>query len=124
MASSDNLDPHKFEKGNSGNPKGRPKGSKNLSTALKDALGRLAPDSVVDAKFIREFCKGRKRVTVADALAARLIFDAIKGEAWAFKEIGDRTEGRPTPGVTVDIPGDGSNECAVKIYVGIDPDKV
>ena len=38
MAGADNIKKHEFKKGQSGNPKGRPVGSKNRSTIVKKWL--------------------------------------------------------------------------------------
>jgi hypothetical protein len=100
MANKDTLRPKPFQKGESGNPNGRPVGSRNVSTILKEMMESLAPDELVNAKFVKEFCKGKKKVTTADAIAARLINEGlIKGEPWAMKEILDRTEGKAKQGL-------------------------
>jgi hypothetical protein len=98
-----------FQEGKSGNKekvfssenqpanRGRKKGSRNVSTILREMLEKIAPDEVINTKFVKEFCKGKKRVTISDAIAARLINEGlIKGESWAIKELMDRTEGRAT----------------------------
>lgn len=85
---------NRFEKGSSGNSAGRPRGAKNVSTILKERLAKVAPDSVLEKDFIRDYCKGKKRITHADVIAARLLYSAQNGDAWAVKEILDRTEGR------------------------------
>lgn len=96
-----------FKKGESGNPKGRPEGSRNLSTILKEMLAAIAPDEIVNAKFVKEFCKGKKQITNADALTARLINEGIiKGESWAVKEIFDRTDGKAPQSVDLTSNGE------------------
>lgn len=86
---------NRFKSGKSGNSEGRPEGAKNLSTLLKEMLDDIAPGEIINSKFVKEFCKGRKSITNADALTARLLSEGlIKGEAWAVKEIYDRTEGK------------------------------
>jgi len=86
---------NRFKKGESGNPDGKPEGAKNVSTILKELLEQVAPNEILNAKFVKEFCKGKKTVTTADAVAARLLNEGlIKGEPWAVKEILDRTEGK------------------------------
>jgi|GEM_PF-1549011 len=95
---------NRFAPGESGNPNGRPAGSKNLSTILREMLQQIAPEAVIDARFVKEFCKGKKQITVADALAARLLMAAIvEGEGWAIREIGDRTEGKPAQKIDLDM---------------------
>ena len=86
---------NRFKEGKSGNPDGKPEGAKNVSTILKELLAQIAPTEILNAKFVKEFCKGKKTVTTADAVAARLLNEGlIKGEPWAVKEILDRTEGK------------------------------
>lgn len=86
---------NRFKPGESGNPNGRPKGVKNVTTILREMLEKIAPTDVADAKFVKEFCKGLKSVTNADAIAARILKAAlVDGESWAIKELIDRTEGK------------------------------
>jgi Family of unknown function (DUF5681) len=63
-------DEHKFRPGQSGNPKGRAKGSKNESTILRELLERK----------IEMRSNGRARkVTVLEAMLLRFVEDALKG---------------------------------------------
>lgn len=61
---------HQFKPGQSGNPKGRPKGAKNEATILHDLLYRKIP--------IREAGKTRK-ITVLEAMLLRFTEDSLKG---------------------------------------------
>lgn len=79
MAKEDNLTP--FQPGQSGNPKGRPKGSRNLSAILKDMLDQDVEEDGEMVKF-------------SDAIVKRLIQKANKGDIKAIQEIFDRTEGK------------------------------
>lgn len=72
--------PHRWKKGQSGNPCGRPK-SKTLSDAYKNKLEELVPNDA----------EGR---TWAELIAEGQIRDAVKGNVQAAREIADRTEGR------------------------------
>lgn len=93
MANSENL--KSYRKGESGNPNGRPKGSWNVSTVLAEMLRQIAPKVVMDASFIKEIARTRKRATIAEAAAARIVYQGIvKGDSWALKELLDRTEGK------------------------------
>ncbi len=95
-----------WQPGESGNPKGRREGVRNVSTVLREMLENLAPAIVINEEFIKDFCKGLKRVTVGDATAARILNEAlVKGEAWAIKELLDRTEGKPTQPVDQETRG-------------------
>jgi|SRR5580704_127920 hypothetical protein len=72
--------PHRFKKGQSGNPSGRPK-SKMLSEAYKNKLEELVPNDA----------EGR---TWAELIAEGQVRDAVRGNVQAAREIADRTEGR------------------------------
>jgi len=63
-------DEHKFRPGRSGNPKGRPKGTKNESTILRELLERK----------IETRSNGRtQKVTVLEAMLLRFVEDALNG---------------------------------------------
>ncbi len=67
-----------FKKGQSGNPKGRPKGAKGVKASLKREL-----TSTIN---VRE--RGREiKLSKAEVLAKGLIADALKGDAKARTEI-------------------------------------
>lgn len=72
--------PHRFKKGQSGNPSGRPK-SKTLSDAYKNKLEERVPNDP----------EGR---TWAELIAEAQVRDAVRGNVQAAREIADRTEGR------------------------------
>ena len=67
-----------FKKGQSGNPKGRPKGSNNLSTDVKAILKAPVP--------ISEGGK-RRNVTTQKAVLLRLREKALKGDAKAIDQL-------------------------------------
>ena len=60
-----------FKKGQSGNPRGRPSGAKNLSTLLSEALNEL----VIVAENGR-----RRRITKRKAIIMQLVNQAAKGD--------------------------------------------
>ena len=72
--------PHRWRKGQSGNPSGRPK-SKTLSDAYKYKLEEPVPNDP----------EGR---TWAELIAEAQVRDAVRGNVQAAREIADRTEGR------------------------------
>ena len=65
-----------FKKGTSGNPKGRPKGSKNLSTKLQTAFGQHVSMSK-NGKVLK--------VEIIDALLTKLFAKALNGDHAAMK---------------------------------------
>jgi len=84
-----------FKEGESGNPSGRPKGSKNLSTILKEML-EAEIDVVVDGK--------KEKKAFKDVIIRKLIQKANNGDLRAIREIFDRVEGKPKE--TVNLQSD------------------
>ncbi|AZQ68263.1 hypothetical protein EF888_14635 [Silicimonas algicola] len=70
----------RFKKGQSGNPKGRPKGSRNISTLIEETLFRKV--SIRDER-------GARKVPLAEALMQKLSVDALKGDPRALAKIID-----------------------------------
>jgi len=66
----------RFKKGQSGNPRGRPSGSKNLSTLMSEALNEL----VVVAEN-----GGRRKITKRQAIITQLVNRSAKGDWRAVK---------------------------------------
>ena len=87
MANEENIIGHQFEKGESGNPAGRPVGSKNRSTLLRKWLE-------VPAKIINPETKEETIGTVEDRIIMALITKAAKGDVIAMKEIQDTIYGK------------------------------
>lgn len=89
-----------FEKGNPGGP-GRPKGSRNISTLIKDALAAKAPQDYIDKLTARG-------VTLEDhswesVLVAIAIGKAASGSIQHLREILDRTEGKARQPIDAEI---------------------
>ena len=68
----------RFQKGTSGNPKGRPKGSQNLSTIFR---------KVINQKVVIKENGIKKKVTKGEAVALQLTNKAAAGDVSAAKEI-------------------------------------
>ena len=69
----------RFRKGRSGNPKGRPKGSRNLKTDLQEELAETIS--------VREAGGRSQSVTKQRALVKRLIADALRGDKAASNQV-------------------------------------
>jgi len=99
MPKPENVKPHEFKKGKSGNPNGRPPG-KSLTTLLKERLEGEAYEIINDAMIVLENGKlgGTVKVRVKRPMMVKLINAAAKhaanGNAAYFKEIYNRTEGK------------------------------
>jgi hypothetical protein len=79
---------NRFQKGETGNPNGRPKLTK-LTEALREQLTELNPDATEE--------------TNAEAIARVLIREAISGNVQAAREIADRTEGKPKQAIDLEM---------------------
>ena len=73
----DNLKP--FKKGQSGNPKGRPKRAKCIPDILRKITSK----------------KGKGGSTKLDLILNNVVDNAIKGDVWSIQFIADRMEGKP-----------------------------
>jgi hypothetical protein len=79
------------------NPAGRPKGSKNLSTILRKMLEE-------EIEITNEEGKKEKK-KLQDVLVRKLIKQAVSKENLkAIQEIFDRVEGKPQQGITIENP--------------------
>jgi hypothetical protein len=107
MAGIDNL--VHFEKGQSGNPNGRPKGVQNSKTRLLRLLElvqkRRNPITGEDEEF-----------TVLELMDMQMISKALRGDQRAYEAVVDRLEGKPkqTTDITADIKGN--------VQITIEPD--
>lgn len=70
----------RFKRGQSGNPRGRPRGAKNLATLLDEALNELV---VVNEN------SGRRRISKRKAALKQLVNEAAKGNWRALKLLVD-----------------------------------
>lgn len=83
-----------FAKGKSGNPKGRPKGSRNFATVIQDELKRRVPVTE-DGK--------RKKITKREAVAKQLVNKAAAGDPKAIPVLLNETRAHERdPGGGVD----------------------
>ena len=99
-----------FKPGQSGNPKGRPPGSKSLTTLLKEQKDRLActvpalrdPSPIYKGGYqvgirpsIIEYCGlDLETATVGEVLACYEFIHSIDGNSGFAAQIHDRTEGK------------------------------
>jgi hypothetical protein len=74
---------HRFIAGQSGNPKGRPKGAKSYGLILRELLNRKIE--------VRESGRARK-ITVFEAILLRFTQDALKGDTKTAAFLFDRYE--------------------------------
>jgi len=94
MPKPENIEPHKFKKGQTGNPNGRPKKLPELDKLLADVLGE-EKDGVTAAEAILK--KLRQMATSGNLRAAEILLDRGYGKA---KQPIDHT----TDGEKINIP--------------------
>lgn len=99
MANQENLNQHKFKKGQSGNPSGRPKGSKNRSTIARRWLE-------AERKGKNPLTGEDEILTQEDVITLALIRRAMDGDVSAYKALMD--SGYGTAKDTLDITSEGS----------------
>jgi len=86
---------HLLEKGETANPNGRPKGSKNRSTILRKWLE-------AKEKIKNPITGAEEQVTVEDAVILALIGKARKGDVAAIREILDSNYGKLTDSLSIE----------------------
>ena len=87
MPNIENIIPHKYKKGESGNPNGRPVGSRNRTTIVKQWLEvkKLAKNPISNKE---------EELEIQDMMVLALINKALKGDVNAFKELMDSSYGK------------------------------
>jgi len=76
----DHLKEHQFKKGQSGNPNGRPKGTRSIPDMLMKIGGE---DGTKNGQY-----------TKLEVVLRRVFEYALEGKSWAVEFIADRTEGK------------------------------
>jgi hypothetical protein len=94
-----------FQPGQSGNPAGRPEGSRNRATVLRRLLEVAATYQVNNGD--------EHEGTIEDRIAAAQIDKALKGDTFAFKEIMDSVYGKQ--GTGLDITSGGKRITGIQI---------
>lgn len=102
-----------YKKGQTGNKKGRPKGSRNLSTMLKE---------FVETSFeaVDPFTNEKSEKTMGEWLCLNLVVNAIKGNIRAAKIVFDRIEGKVSENFNIKIDESANVEAIkAKMYSSI-----
>jgi hypothetical protein len=99
MPNKENVIPHQWKKGECGNPKGRPKGSKNLKTILRKWL-----DTHDEMK--NPITGEQEVVTVEEKIVVAQIGAAINGDTRAFNAVMDRVYGKSRQAVELSTDPD------------------
>lgn len=113
MANNDNIKPHEFKKGQSGNPKGRP--PKVLTAILKELQGegfeRVTNGQVVEAyEILFGLPEHKLKSVVADTekpMILRIVAKSMLSTRGAdmLEKMLDRAQGRPKQSIDADVTG-------------------
>ena len=95
---SNNKSVTQFQKGKSGNPLGRPKGSKNKSTILREAM-LTKTDRMLSREVPKVLDVVIKAAVAGDMAAAKMILD----RAVPVRKAGDGAESAPLTGINITI---------------------
>ena len=98
-----NLKP--WKKGQSGNPKGRPKKGSTWSEVANQLLDAQALDirlTLPNGKKHEITCSIEDGNTIRHAVVGALVVEALKGNIPAIRELADRTEGKPAQKLEVE----------------------
>jgi hypothetical protein len=106
MPNPENIEPHKFQKGESGNPNGRPKGVRNRSTLVREWLE-------VKQKAKNPITGQTEDLEQQDLMTLALIKKAREGDVQAYRELMDSAHGKIEQ--KTDITSKGQKLFEVKI---------
>lgn len=83
MGCPENVIPHQYKPGQSGNPKGKPKGTLSFKTVIKQLLE------------LEEIDESGDRIANIVAMTKKVMDRAKKGDIRAYEVLADRAEGKP-----------------------------
>jgi len=95
----------KFKKGQSGNPKGRPKGELCLTTLLKKELERICPHEDINPE---------KKRTWKELIVMATMRLAIQGNNTAIGQVWDRSDGK----LKQEVSGEAGGPIVVRVEYG------
>ena len=111
MPNPENIEQHKFQKGESGNPNGRPKGARNRSTLVREWLE-------VKQKAKNPITGQTEDLEQQDIMTLALIRKAREGDVQAYRELMDSAHGKVEQ--KTDITSKGQRLFEVTIVDGTD----
>lgn len=91
----------RWKPGESGNPNGRPKGSKSLVTILRDIVDSNAVE-IFGEGSVPEALRGKK---VKEILMLKMVAEGLKGDRNTINDILDRLVGKPVSVQEISGPG-------------------
>lgn len=87
MPNPENVIPHKFKKGQSGNPSGKPRGTRSFKCILRDLL-----EKKIDIND--PFTKRKVKLKAQEVIMLKLVGEAMKGNLGAIRDIVERIDGK------------------------------
>lgn len=105
----------RWKKGQSGNPRGRPKGRIDVRAVLEEELSEL---------IILATPQGEREVTKLQAVIRRLIHEGLSGKVYAIQDILDRAERLAKPdeaAASPELPQD--DEAILRRALSSDPSR-
>jgi len=102
----------RFKKGESGNPAGRPKGSRNYRTLFREAYMAIAKDLKL----------GKDPDILLVEILKRGIKEALKGNYSFYKDILDRLYGKPKSETSVNLREERLAELEERLLVWVEED--
>jgi hypothetical protein len=107
-----NIKP-RWKKGESGNPAGRPKGSRNYRTLFREAYVAIA----------RDLRLGKDPDVLLVEILKRGIKEALKGNYPFYKDIMDRLYGKPKSAINMNLREEKLAELEGKLLVWVDDNR-
>ena len=105
-----------YHKGQSGNPKGRPKGTVSIKAQLAKVLDSMAPATAL--KLFQDELKGKNKAKNKDLVALAMVRAALGGEVPAMKMLLEQFDGKPVQPVDMNAKIS-ANEEALEVIRAI-----
>lgn len=113
MPNPENIEPHKWSKGQSGNPKGRPKGKRSRSTVALEWLE-------VSQKVKNPISGNEEELEQQDIMTLALIKKAREGDVSAYRELMDSAYGKPLTSIDHSNNGSKFEERPLIVFTNAD----
>lgn len=95
----------RWKKGESGNPRGRPKKQDNLTSLLREEIDKMCPAD-------------REKRTWKELIVRATLQLAMKGNATALKEVWERLDGKTLQSGKLQLGGADGKEVLIKVVYG------
>lgn len=110
MHNEENIIPHQFKPGVSGNPAGKPKGTRSISSIIREYL-----EAEIEVTDPITKTKGKKKIS--EVISLKMLQQAINGDMRAMQEILDRTEGKAAQRIDFGGQGEDGSKPGIQIEI-------